>query len=216
MVGNVDDRDRGLLPELPAACVRMQGRSAVVYAELDEAECARRGGDTGVESWEALDLLMSLPYGEPVPVRVLPAGQQRVLDRLPESAVERTGGDAVRWLRSPLRPVLAVAFARRWEPGLRTTHVFSQMCAQAVVLPVEPNDPLVAIEADQYGVGLGVGVSGGPVRVVVPPEEFRVRRHSVGRWWFAEHVYGLLVAQNRSAAGIFSSEVLRQRLDQRL
>jgi len=203
---------------MPSACVRMQGRSAVVFAELDEAECDRRGGDgPGVEGWEALDLLMTLPQGEAVPERVLTPAQRVLLDGLPEWAVERADGNVVRLSRVPLRPVLAVAFTRRWAPGLRTAHVFSSMCAQAVVLPGAPNDPLVAIEADQYGVGLGVGVAGVEPRSVVAPEPFRLRRHTVARWWFAEHVYGLLVAQKRRALGAGDSSLVdRQRLDQRL
>ncbi|MBB6037037.1 hypothetical protein [Phytomonospora endophytica] len=202
----------------PSACVRMQGRSAVVLAELDEAECARRGDDgPGIESWEALDLLMTLPQGESVPERVLTPAQKLLLDGLPEWAVERSGGNVVRLSRVPLRPLLAVAFTRRWAPGLRTAHVFSSMCAQAVVLPSEPGDPLIAIEADQYGVGLGVGAAGVAPRSVVVPEPYRLRRHTVARWWFAEHVYGLLVAQKRRALGAGENSLVdRQRLDQRL
>lgn len=217
MVENVQDWTE-MVGGMPSACVRMQGRSAVVLAELDEVECERRG-DTGhgVESWEALDLLMTLPHGESVPERVLTPAQRLLLDGLPEWAVERSGGGVVRLCRVPLRPVLAVAFTRRWAPGLRTAHVFSSMCAQAVVLPADPGDPLVAIEADQYGVGLGVGAAGAAPRSLVAPEPFRLRRHTVARWWFAEHVYGLLAAQKRRALGAGeSSTVDRQRLDQRL
>lgn len=202
----------------PSAHVRMQGRSAVVFAELDDAECERRGDTAmGIESWEALDLLMTLPQGESVPERVLTPSQRLLLDGLPEWAAERSGGGVVRLCRVPLKPVLAVAFTRRWAPGLRTAHVFSSMCAQAVVLPTEPNDPLVAIEADQYGVGLGVGAAGVSPRSVVAPEPFRLRRHTVARWWFAEHVYGLLAAQKRRALGAGDSSLVdSQRLDQRL
>ncbi|WP_285665919.1 hypothetical protein [Actinorhabdospora filicis] len=194
----------------------MQGRSAMVYAEIETDEALRRDGGGGLDDWELLDVLMSLPLGEPVPVRVLTPEQRRALDRAPEWAVTRAGGEAVRWCRTPVKPVLAVSFSRRWDPGLRTAHVFSSVCAQAVVLPSEPGDPLVAIEADQYGVGLGVGQPGGPVRVIVPPEPFRGRRHSLARWWFAEHVYAQLSAQKRNAVEAESAAVERQRLNQRL
>lgn len=214
MVGFVDATV--LPPQLPAVLVRMQGRSAMVYAEIVGDEAQRRDGGGGLDDWELLDVLMSLPLGEPVPVRVLTPEQRRALDRAPEWAVTRAGGDATRLCVTPVKPMLAVSFSRRWEPGLRTSHVFSSVCAQAVVLPSAPGDPLVAIEADQYGVGLGVGQPGGPVKVIVPPEPFRGKRHSLARWWFAEHVYSLLTAQNRRAVEADNETVERERLNQRL
>ncbi|WP_413756942.1 hypothetical protein [Streptomyces sp. MMBL 11-3] len=171
--------------------LNMFGIDAVVaYSENeDEIERRTRAGTRELTNPRALDLLMNLPHGEPVPVTSLSDTEQRVLRRMPAGTVARHDNVVVREATHPIRVDLAVVPGKGWASAKEKAEWFTPFCARAVLIdrPLRRRHDAV-MEAEFYGIGLLV-VTSNDVEVVVPPRPFVRRRHTVAGWRFVEEAY---------------------------
>jgi hypothetical protein len=169
----------------------MFGIDAVAaYSENeDEIERRTRAGTRELTNPRALDLLMNLPHGEPVPVTSLSDTEQRVLRRMPAGTVARHDNVVVREATHPIRVDLAVVPGKGWASAKEKAEWFTPFCARAVLIdrPLRRRHDAV-MEAEFYGIGLLV-VTSNDVEVVVPPRPFVRRRHTVAGWRFVEEAY---------------------------
>lgn len=179
------------------------GSWAALAGVLDADEVARRtrAGLGTVTSVQALEVLLGLPWGLPVPTGALSVRERQALAAAPAGCVEQVPDGIVRRVRPPLTPVLAVIPATRgWQAGLVAAGRYAPFCARAMVLRRPPRDVATAcLEADYWGVGLIIAHLGDP-EVLVPPEPYRPHRHTARRWWFAEQVHQALAAQDDAPA----------------
>ncbi|WP_017592537.1 hypothetical protein [Nocardiopsis potens] len=180
---------------VPAAGVdsvelRVFGVSALLFHRPDRAELRRRreAGQPPILRLGALEALMGLPLGEPVPEASLTERERALLRTAPPGAVARDAGRVVRLASVPLRVELAVATGPTWRAALARAARFAPFCARAALADRPPRDAApAAAEADYYGVGLAVR-DGSDAVWLAPPEPFRPRRLSAPKWKFAERV----------------------------
>ncbi|WP_420158091.1 hypothetical protein [Nocardiopsis sp. CNT-189] len=178
------------------AGLRVFGVSAWLFHRPDRAELRRRreAGQPPILRLGALEALMGLPLGEPVPEASLAGRERALLRTAPPGAVARDAGRVVRLAAVPLRVELAVATGPTWRAALARAARFAPFCARVALADRPPRDAAsAAAEADYYGVGLAVR-DGSETVPLVPPEPFRPRRHSALKWKFAERV---LAAEER-------------------
>ncbi|MEV0646868.1 hypothetical protein AB0I28_16545 [Phytomonospora sp. NPDC050363] len=172
---------------LPTARVRVHGHEARLVCRLDAHEHGRRfrtaGRRLALADWGPLNLLMALPYEEPVPLATLSTRERGMLPRLPYWTHELHAGHIRRIVRPPLRPVLAVVAATRWSRGLDAAATYASFCAPVVEINVDLDDPFAPMEAADRGVGLVVDGA-----ELVAPAPSAVRQ-SATSWWLAEHAY---------------------------
>jgi hypothetical protein len=140
----------------------------------------------------ALETLLTLPVGIPVPLASLEARQRRAVRALPTGAADRDRTAVTRRAVRPVRVDLAVVSAAGWSQGLRDAGRFAPFCRRAMLLTRRPArlEELLA-EADFYGIGVFLATEHG-VEMVLAPEEYRPARHTAAAWCFAEELYQLL------------------------
>ncbi|MDA2807298.1 hypothetical protein [Nocardiopsis suaedae] len=198
LMGDLDD-GRGDGTEAPGrvchARLRVLGVPALLLFRPDAAEVRRRA-DTGqppILRLGALEALMGLPHGVPVPERALTERERCLLRAAPRAAVRRDGPNVVRLASLPLRVEMVLVEAPAWRAALRRVGRFPPTSVRVAVAGRPPKDGTVAAyEADYYGIGLGarcVGDAGegGDVRPLVAPSP-GLRRHTAVTWKFAELV----------------------------
>lgn len=179
--------------------MRLLGGPAVVVYRVDRVEDTRRrrSGGRAVVCPDALELMLSLPLGAPVPLDGLSSREGAALRTVPRWAVQVVDGRAVRRAVPPLSVELAVVEARSWRHGLERAGRFAPFSTRVMVLPRLPRDvDRMCMEADFWGVGVAVSC-GEAVEVSVPPTVWRRRRVTAAGWRFQEQVY----AQHRRARG---------------
>lgn len=167
------------------------GTEALVYYCIDAAEHHRRreAGVGPIRSVDVLELLLGLPLGIEVPVAALSRREQAVLPHAPRGVVSVTGGEVVRHAVPPASVQLAVVAAKTWRQGLVLAGRYAPFCSPAVVLSTRPADlEDMRMQADFYGVGVGV-VSAGRAEVLVEPAPFVRYRFTAAGWRFLEDVY---------------------------
>lgn len=173
------------------AVIEAFGVEAVVAYQYDQAERARRAAakTPPLLQPDALDLLMTLPLGEPVPMASLSRREHRALKSLPRGAVTRTNATVTRQAVQPIGIDLAFVPGRSWESAIEKAERFTPFCARAVVLdgPLRRRDEAI-MRADFYGIGL-LSVRGSGVEELVPPQPFVRKRHTVAAWRFLEVVH---------------------------
>jgi hypothetical protein len=193
----VDDALSGILAEdlfggWRREGVSVQGARPVLSLRFDHQECSRRRkmGLGAVTSPDALNLLLALPVGEPVPLAALTHSERRVLRSVPRGAVRFGAGVVVRCAVPPVEVGLAVVGARSWRRGLESAGRFAPFCARAMVLRKPPRHlEELRMEADFYGVGVIVATGRTGPDLLVPPASFRRSRFTVAGWRFLEEVY---------------------------
>lgn len=169
--------------------VSAMGAEALVCYRLDEAEAGRRrlAGAGAITSADALELLLGLPVGMPVPVTSLTRREEGALKVAPPGAVSIRNGQVTRHAVAPVTAELAVVAGRSWRYGLEKAGRFAPFCARAVVLRRRPRDLAEAqLQAGFYGVGVIDAQSG---EVLVAPAPFRRHRWTAAGWRFLEEVY---------------------------
>ncbi|MDA2811696.1 hypothetical protein O4J56_13730 [Nocardiopsis sp. RSe5-2] len=196
------------------ARLRVLGVPALLLFRPDPAEVRRRAetGQPPILRMGALEALMGLPLGEPVPERTLTERERCLLRAAPHAALRRDGPDVVRLAAVPLRVEMVVVEAPTWRTALRRVGRFPPTSARVAVAGRPPKDGTVAAcEADFYGIGLGArcddgaagdgGGDGGArsVRPLVAPSP-GLRRHTAVTWRFAE-----LVLAGAEEAGVLAS-----------
>ncbi|MFD3373730.1 MULTISPECIES: hypothetical protein [unclassified Streptomyces] len=175
------------------------GFDTVVAYREDAREIERRvsAGAAELTNRRALDLLMNLPLGEPVPVTSLSEVERRALRRMPKGTVSRHGDMVVRQVTQPLKVDLAVVPGRSWTAAKEKAEWFTPFCARAVLIegPLRRREDAL-MEADFYGIGLLVA-TGRDVEVIVPPRPFVRRRYTAAGWQFVEDAYRQLCPTSR-------------------
>ncbi|WP_330279323.1 hypothetical protein OHO83_10645 [Streptomyces sp. NBC_00569] len=186
-----------LLPGSSVAEVHARGVRVVLAFRLNAAEVERRQ-EAGVEpvlDRSALEGLMQLPAGLPVPSSVLTARERSLLRRCPQHAVERRDGGLVRRLVTPLEVDLAVVRASRPARGaLVRAGRFGAYTTSAVWLdgPAAGSELLV-MEAGVYGLGAVRGQAGEAPELLVAPRSSSRFGHTSAGWLFTEQVYAQLL-----------------------
>lgn len=177
--------------EAKLALVEAFGTEAVVAYRYDACERERRAADgmPPLTRPDVLDLLMSLPLGEPVPAGSLSERERRVLKSLPKGAAVRRDGLITRRAVQPVHIDMAFVPGRSWESAMEKAERFTPFCSRAVVVDgaLRRKDDAV-LRADFFGIGL-LTLQGDSVEVVVPPRPFVRRRHTVAGWKFLEDVH---------------------------
>lgn len=180
-----------LVPEdSRTALVNVLGMQALVAYQVDERERRRRAlaRAQSLLRPEVLELLMSLPLDEPVPLASLTSAEQRTLARVPQGAVSQQEGVVVRHAVQPIRVDLALVPCRGWESALERVGRFAPFCARVILV----NGPLrrrqeAMLQTDFYGIGLLIARGDG-VEVLVPPRPFVRKRFTAASWRFLEEV----------------------------
>ncbi|MER6197135.1 hypothetical protein ABT234_07130 [Streptomyces sp. NPDC001586] len=177
--------------EAKLALVEAFGTEAVVAYRYDGPERERRAaeGMPPLTRPDVLDLLMSLPLGEPVPASSLSERERRVLKSLPKGVVVRRDGAITRRAAQPVHIDMAFVPGRSWESAMEKVERFTPFCSRAVVVDgsLRRKDDAV-LRAEFFGIGL-LTLQGDSVEVVVPPRPFERRRHTVAGWKFLEDVH---------------------------
>lgn len=173
-------------------CVR--GTEALCFYTLDPAEQERRqqAGAARLDNMAALETLLTLPVGIPVPLESFDRHQRRAVRALPAGAAERDRSTVTRSAVRPLQVDLAVVRASGWRQGLERAGRFAPFCRRAMVLarrPARLDEALM--EADFYGIGVLIA-SKDSVEMVLEPGEHRPLRHTAAAWHFVEELYQLV------------------------
>jgi hypothetical protein len=175
---------------------------------IDEAELARRsqwGERLAVTDPAQLDLLMEMPAGERISVDSLTKEQTRALRRMPRHAVHLAGPTysrpthATRLAQRPARVHLALVRGGTSARAMGAVTSYAPFCTRALVLDKPPARPDFLTEAGFWGVGVALLHAAGDVEVLVRPEPWRLQRHSVAGWRFAEQAF-LLAVRSRMVA----------------
>ncbi|MGY0022134.1 hypothetical protein [Streptomyces sp. cg35] len=181
--------------------VEARGVRAVLAVRLNAAEVERRRQDGvgAVLDGSALEGLMQLPAGLPVPVSSLAPREWSSLRRAPGHAVERGDGQVVRRLVAPLEVDLAVV--RSSSPArnaLKRAGRFGAYAASSVWLDASADgSELLVTEAGVYGLGVvRTGPGEAPELLVAPRSSSRFGHTSAG-WLFAEQVYAELLRSSQ-------------------
>lgn len=170
--------------------IQMFGTQARIAYQRDEDEWRRRQGDTSpILALDALDILMDLPVGIPVPAAELAPANQRLLRRLPPGSLDWSATAVTRQVRPPLMPILATVCPTRWLDGLRAASRFAAYCPRLVIVSSMPTAPDALTEAAVYGIGVAVADGTGDLQVVVEPEPLHDWQPTPAWWWFTEEIY---------------------------
>ncbi|MFF5211071.1 hypothetical protein [Streptosporangium sp. NPDC000396] len=181
----------GLVPaDSQIAMVNVLGSQALIAYRVDERERRRRALARAelLLRPEVLELLMSLPLDEPVPLASLTPAERRMLARVPRGAVSRQESAVVRHAVQPIRLDLAVVPGRGWESALERAGRFAPFCARAILVdgPLRRRQEAM-LQTDFYGIGLLIA-RGERVEVLVPPRPFVRKRFTAAGWLFLEEV----------------------------
>ncbi|WAL70206.1 hypothetical protein OU787_01090 [Kitasatospora sp. YST-16] len=180
--------------ESEGAVFSVLGTRALLLYRVDESECRRRQvvGAERLRSIPALECLLGLPVGLPVPVGSLP--DQAEVRGLPGGAVEWGADLVTRRAVRPLAVDLAVVRAAGWRTGLERAGRFAPFCRRAVLLDevLHARSDEILAEAAFYGIGVLVNEPDG-IRIALEPEAYRPQRHTAAAWHFVEELYGRLV-----------------------
>ncbi|MFF8436373.1 hypothetical protein [Streptomyces bacillaris] len=176
----------GLAKVMPAL-----GMEALFFYRMDTAEHERRAavGAARLDRMHALETLMSLPVGLPVPLSALAQRERRAVRVLPAGAAEQEQRSVTRRAVRPLDVDLAVVRATGWKRGLEEAGRFAPYCRRAMLLtrrPARMSEALV--EADFYGIGVFLA-SDDQVEMVLEPRDYRPLRHTAAAWSFVEELY---------------------------
>ncbi|MBF6050021.1 hypothetical protein GO001_33390 [Streptomyces sp. NRRL B-1677] len=177
--------------EASLAVVEAFGAKVVAAYRFDAGERERRvaAGMAPLTRPDALNLLMALPLGEPVPAGSLSDRERRALRCLPKGAVIRRDGLITRQATQPVHVDMVFVPGRSWESAMEQAERFTPFTARSVLVDgVLRRKGEAVMRADFYGIGL-LHVQEAAVEVVVPPSPFVRRRHTVAGWKFLEDVH---------------------------
>jgi hypothetical protein len=180
------------LERCASAVVRVLDTTVGVAYLPDLTEISRRQavGLGAITQMDLLDALMGLPAGLPVAVDDLSVRERRLLRGAPEGVVDIVGGRCTRRAVAPVSAQFVVVASRTWKEGLRSAGQFAPFCSRAMLLRSIPDDLENArMQASFFGIGICV-FTGRGLQMLVDPQSYVRQRHSCGRWWFSEELYG--------------------------
>lgn len=161
--------------------------TTTIHYRPDPVEVARRQeANAGpVTNWSALELLLALPVGQPVPETSLRNRERHLISSLPHGAAHRDGLTITRLAVRPLAVDVAVVTGPPAKAFNAATK-FAPFCARAVSLDRLPESKrdMYLTQASFYGVGVIVGGE-----VLLDPTPHRPVRHTAAGWRFIERVY---------------------------
>jgi hypothetical protein len=175
------------------APLQLKGSNAWVFYRYDENERARRHrvGAERLDRMDALEALLQVPVGLPVPLASLAEPLCRAIGALPGGAAVVGDGQVTRNAVRPLAVDLVVvrSSGRNWRDGLKRAGRFAPFSRRALLIdpPSEEWETLL-LEAAFYGIGILIPAGGG-VELVLEPRAYRPRRHTAAAWRFVEQVY---------------------------
>ncbi|MVO85184.1 hypothetical protein GPA10_10575 [Streptomyces sp. p1417] len=174
---------------------------AVLAVRLDAAEVERRAGGGGAPLLDvgALEALLQLPAGLPVPATSLTARERARLRGCPDSALERSDGYLTRRLVRPLEVDVALArTARPVRGALLRAGRFGAYATSAVWLEgAADGAELLVMEAGVYGLGVVCSLPDEAPELLVAPRPSSRFGHTSAGWLFAEQVYAQLLGASR-------------------
>lgn len=172
------------------AVVQALGSQALIAYHVDDRERRRRvlARAESLLRPEVVELLMSLPLDESVPLSSLTSTEQRMLARAPRGALSQQDSAVVRHAVPPIRLDLAVVPGRGWESALERAGRFAPFCARAILVdgPLRRRQEAI-MQTDFYGIGLLI-TKGDQVEVLVPPRPFVRKRFTAAGWQFLEEI----------------------------
>lgn len=191
-----------------AGGARISGGRGDALIRIDVAEHARRqrcGSGAITELWQ-LDVLMNLPYGQPVPISALDDAERWALDRMPDGAVRREHDWVVRTCAPVAQIVAVVVWGRQLETLLKRVAPFTSVAPCAVVLdPVPRNFDVIAWQASFQGTGVWTASEVG-AREHLPAGPVRIRHRTAARWHIEEYAYAQWVTTQRALAPSSSAD----------
>ncbi|GAA1899963.1 hypothetical protein GCM10009837_23280 [Streptomyces durmitorensis] len=190
-----------LLPGSTVVEVEVRGVSAVLAVRMNAGEVERRAaeGVAPLLDMSALDALLQLPAGLPVPELSLTPRERLRLRRCPHGAIEQGDGQLVRRLVSPLEVDVAATRTRRaGRTALMRAGRFGAYAASTVWLdgPAAGSE-LMVIEAGVYGLGVVRTVDGESPELLVAPRSSLRFGHTAAGWLFHEQVYEQLLGASQ-------------------
>lgn len=177
--------------EASLAVVEALGAKVVAAYRIEARERERRAaaGMKPLTRPDALNLLMALPLGEPIPAGSLSDRERRALKCLPKGAVVRRDGLITRLATQPMHVDMVFVSGRGWESAMEQAERFTPFTARSVLIDgVLRRKEEAVMRAAFYGIGL-LRAQGATVEVVVPPSPFVRKRHTVANWKFLEDVH---------------------------
>jgi hypothetical protein len=170
---------------------RITGGRADAFVRVDAVEDARRQacGMGAVPDLAVLNLLMNLPFDQPVDTSSLTESEAWALQRTPAGAVIRDG----RWVIGVSRPVAevvaVVAWGRKLDALLNRVAAFGRLATRMVVLErIPPDFDETCWQASYLGTGVWAH-EGNRARELVRAETVRPRYYKPSRWRFTEYAY---------------------------
>lgn len=178
--------NQGLNRTVPAP----EPKGATLHLTLDEAEHERRQylASPPILDIEALDLLLALPVGVPIPIGALEWRQQRNVRHLLRGAAVVTRTHVTRHAVRPCRIDLATVSGPPTRRNLERAGWFAPFCARALIIPRAPRRKDFLAEADFWGIGVTLDHDG-EHEVLVEPEPWVLKRHTPAGWRYVERAY---------------------------
>jgi hypothetical protein len=165
-------------------------KGATLHLTLDKVEHERRlyVAAPPILNPAALDVLLSLPVGMPVPIGALPWGRQRTVRQLLRGAAYVTRTHVTRHAVRPCRIDLATVSGDPTRRNLERATRFAPFCARTLIIPRMPRREDFLMEADFWGVGVALG-HGDDQETLVEPRRWVLRRHTPAGWRYVERAY---------------------------
>jgi hypothetical protein len=175
----------------------LKGSDVWVFYRKDKDEWDRRNrvGAERLDRMDALETLLQLPVGMPVPGASLADSLCRAVDVLPMGAALVEDGQVTRQAVRPLVVDMVVvrSSGRNWRDGLKRAGRFAPFGRRALLVDPPPQErETLLLEAAFYGIGI-LTLGGDTAELLLEPRAYRPRRHTAAAWRFVEQVYLRLV-----------------------
>ncbi|WP_052619111.1 hypothetical protein [Mycobacteroides abscessus] len=184
-----------LLEGAPAVFVpdaaRISGGRADAFVRIDAAEHERRCQvrlEAVTPLWK-LDLMLNLPFGEPVAVQSLNSDELWTLERMPKGTVQRGEGTVTRVCRPVAEVAAVVARGVSLPKLLAQVAPFKRVAQRMLVLDAVPGDfDEIGWQAKFHGVGVWA-LTGSEAVELIAADPFKFRYYTGARWRVSEYAY---------------------------
>lgn len=196
-----------LLEGAPAVFVpnaaRITGGRADAFVRIDAAEHERRRQEKlkAVTPLWKLDLMLNLPFGEPVAVQSLDSDERWTLERMPKGTVQRGEGTVTRVCRPVAEVAAVVASGASLPKLLAQVAPFKRAAQRMVALDAIPDDfDEIGWQAKFHGVGVWA-LTGSEAVELIAADTFKLRYYTGARWRVSEYAYRAWLDAQRVLSG---------------